>query len=342
MSNQSKERNYFPFKFEDVVIIADGNVQAEINNYKHSFDSDLNNETLSLSYTMFNRVNRIFDNSLIVIVVCNNEGFRSSMYQTFINDGFVSSSTKSIDSDIINDEMTYNVTLLNDFDVIPDDILNMSNEDCENQRKRISQKIGQDIFKERNVQWSAVDKAYLLAMSKYLHSVILPRLNIAQRNVMSFTGVTFIGNGQELIDVASYKYSINEDKKGVIELMLSSLYKKQLLPENTIIMSIINRGYWCEYQVFRLDSLNKLSGTVSIDYINNSHKISYTATLLSDTKTIPKDVIDMSNQEFEALRLSYEKKYGNDLFKCKKITPNIANRMYLKFMYNYMNNMKRE
>lgn len=347
MENKSIEKLCQGFTNKDVVIMANGEIHGDIIDYRYNvdvYDECYGRGTLTLISYYLGNINIVPKNSLIVVFLGDEYG--NYMHQTFIVNRSIS--IKNMSNDAVGYEVTYAVNLLNNFERIPDDVIDMSEDKFDSIRKDLKEKIKKDVFDDKDIlKESLVNKIYLAAMLRYSKRWIIPRQYSCECE--RFHSVSFICNewGADENGIISLEYEMNDQNKGVVKF---KSFDDGILPEGSVVMSIENAGYTIgqtedlrgelKYTVFVLDSFIGESETIAIDDPSNHRMISYMATRL-DSGYVPIEVEQMSNAEFEYLRHAYKEKNGKDLFRHNKENPNIANRMYLKFMYNYMNNIKK-
>lgn len=349
MKNKSIEKQYPNFTNKDVVIIANGRIYGETADYKYDvavYDGCYGKGTFTLTSYYLGSVNIIPKNSLIIVTLGDEYG--NHMYQTFIVNRSTSIKNVLIE-DVVGYEVIYEVNLLNNFERIPDDVIDMSGDKFDSIRKDLKEKIKKDVFDDKDVlKESLINKIYLTAMSRYSKKWIIPRQYSCECE--RFYSVSFICDewGADENGIISLEYEINDQNKGVVKF---KTFDDGIMPEGSVVMSIENAGYYIgqteedlrgklKYTAFVLDSFIGESEKIAIDDPSNHRTISYMATRL-DSGYVPIEVEQMSNTEFEYLRYTYKEQNGKDLFRHNKENPNIANRMYLKFMYNYMNNIKK-
>lgn len=348
MENKSIEKQYPSFTNKDVVIIANGKIYGEAADYKYDvavYDGCYGKGTFTLTSYYLGSVNIIPKNSLIIVTLGDEYG--NHMYQTFIVNRSTSIKNVLIE-DVIGYEVTYAVNLLNNFERIPDDVIDMSEDKFDSIRKDLKEKIKKDVFDDKDVsKESLINKIYLVAMLRYSKRWIIPRQYSCECE--RFYSVSFICNewGADENGIVSLEYEMNDQNKGVVKF---KTFDDEIMPESSVVMSIENAGYTIgqtedlrgelKYTVFVLDYFIGESEKIAIDDSSNHRMISYMATRL-DSGYVPIEVEQMSNTEFEYLRYVYKEKNGKDLFRHNKENPNIANRMYLKFMLSYMDNVKK-
>ncbi len=341
-----------------------GNLCGEIYSYRCNItDPFFGKGNLTLVSTLFDDVKIFDDNSLIVICFANEH--KNCSYQAFIIDNVVSVANNTPEGSIAY-EVTYAVRLLNHIEHISDSTADMPSDVFCSFRDEAKRKLGKDVFNDRNVNPAVlINKVYLAAVLRHLDRILSRNKDVSCECEKKFRTSFICGNpyddcpkymnlGADNNNVFSFEYKFNNENKGIITIPSSTSAVKHY-QNGTVVMTISHAGYTTFYddkkllaektlprfiyRVFVLDSFIEENGVIANDIDNCNKKVSYMATLL-DADSVPAEVIEMTDEEFDSLRDTFKKKNDKDLFFPRVIEHNIANKMYLRFMVDNLDKIK--